>query len=117
MSSIHGVKGLEFDRVVISGLEKGLLPAEIEELTEDRLEEERRLFYVAITRAKSELIVTLNLRRAFRGSFKRTALSVFFQDIDKNFYDIVFIPEYLKEYFNNFLLIIKGILDLILEII
>ncbi|WNY66708.1 ATP-dependent helicase [Borreliella lusitaniae] len=102
LSSIHGVKGLEFDRVVISGLEKGLLPAEIEELTEDRLEEERRLFYVAITRAKSELIVTLNLSRAFRGFFKRTKLSVFFQDIDKNFYDIIFIPEYLKEDFNNF---------------
>ncbi|WP_210360455.1 3'-5' exonuclease, partial [Borreliella garinii] len=99
---IHGVKGLEFDRVVISGLEKGLLPAEIEELTEDRLEEERRLFYVAITRAKSELIVTLNLRRAFRGSFKSTAPSVFFQDIDKNSYDIIFIPEYLKENFSNF---------------
>ncbi|WKC85268.1 ATP-dependent helicase [Borreliella lusitaniae] len=102
LSSIHGVKGLEFDRVVISGLEKGLLPAEIEELTQDRLEEERRLFYVAITRAKSELIVTLNLSRAFRGFFKRTKLSVFFQDIDKNFYDIIFIPEYLKEDFNNF---------------
>ncbi|MCD2319139.1 ATP-dependent helicase, partial [Borreliella burgdorferi] len=102
LSSIHGVKGLEFDRVVISGLEKGLLPAEIEELTEDRLEEERRLFYVAITRAKSELIVTLNLRRAFRGSYKGTLPSVFFQDIDKNSYDIVFIPEYLKENFNNF---------------
>ncbi|WNY68557.1 ATP-dependent helicase [Borreliella lusitaniae] len=102
LSSIHGVKGLEFDRVVISGLEKGLLPAEIEELTQDRLEEERRLFYVAITRAKSELIVTLNLSRAFRGFFKRTKLSVFFQDIDKNFYDIIFIPDYLKEDFNNF---------------
>ncbi|AEL18525.1 ATP-dependent helicase [Borreliella bissettiae] len=102
LSSIHGVKGLEFDRVVISGLEKGLLPAEIDELTEDRLEEERRLFYVAITRAKSELIVTLNLRRAFRGSYKGTLPSVFFQDIDKNSYDITFIPEYLKENFNNF---------------
>ncbi|MCD2400735.1 ATP-dependent helicase [Borreliella bissettiae] len=102
LSSIHGVKGLEFDRVVISGLEKGLLPAEIDELTEDRLEEERRLFYVAVTRAKSELIVTLNLRRAFRGSYKGTLPSVFFQDIDKNSYDITFIPEYLKENFNNF---------------
>ncbi|WPM05969.1 ATP-dependent helicase [Borreliella sinica] len=102
LSSIHGVKGLEFDRVIISGLEKGLLPAEIEELTEDKLEEERRLFYVAITRAKSELVVTLNLRRAFRGSFKSTMISVFFHDIDKNSYDIVFIPEYLKENFNNF---------------
>ncbi len=83
MSSIHGVKGLEFDRVVISGLEKGLLPAEIEELTEDRLEEERRLFYVAITRAKSELIVTLNLRRAFRGSYKGTLPSVFSKILTK----------------------------------
>ncbi len=70
---------------MISGLEKGLLPAEIEELTEDRLEEERRLFYVAITRAKSELIITLNLKRVFRGSFKSTELSVFPKILTKIF--------------------------------
>ncbi|WP_024653924.1 ATP-dependent helicase [Borrelia persica] len=102
LSSIHGVKGLEFDRVIISGLEKGLLPAEIEELTNERLEEERRLFYVAITRAKSELIVTINLQRFFRGILKNTAISVFFQDIHKDNYDVVFVPEYLKDNFKYF---------------
>ncbi|AHH10513.1 ATP-dependent helicase [Borrelia coriaceae] len=102
LSSIHGVKGLEFDRVIISGLEKGLLPAEIEELTQDRLEEERRLFYVAITRAKFELIVTINLQRFFGGMLRNTAMSVFFQDINKDNYDIVFVPEYLKDNFKYF---------------
>ncbi|ACH93295.1 DNA helicase [Borrelia duttonii Ly] len=102
LSSIHGVKGLEFDRVIISGLEKGLLPAEIEELTADRLEEERRLFYVAITRAKFELFITINLQRFFRGILKNTAISVFFQEIHKDNYDIVFVPEYLKDNFKFF---------------
>ncbi|AHH08312.1 ATP-dependent helicase [Borrelia anserina] len=102
LSSIHGVKGLEFDRVIISGLEKGLLPAEIEELTQERLEEERRLFYVAITRAKFELIVTMNLQRFFGGMLRNTAMSVFFQDIAKDNYDIVFVPEYLKNNFKYF---------------
>ncbi|UEQ06990.1 ATP-dependent helicase [Borrelia hermsii] len=102
LSSIHGVKGLEFDRVIISGLEKGLLPAEIEELTEERIEEERRLFYVAITRAKFELIVTINLQRFFGGMLRNTAMSVFFQDINKDNYDIVFVPEYLKDNFKYF---------------
>ncbi|AHH03320.1 DNA helicase II [Borrelia nietonii YOR] len=104
LSSIHGVKGLEFDRVIISGLEKGLLPAEIEELTEDRIEEERRLFYVAITRAKFELIVTINLQRFFGGMLRNTAMSVFFQDLNKDNYDIVFVPEYLKDNFKYFFL-------------
>ncbi|QFP41983.1 ATP-dependent helicase [Borrelia miyamotoi] len=102
LSSIHGVKGLEFDRVIISGLEKGLLPAEIEKLTQDRLEEERRLFYVAITRAKFELFVTINLQRFFAGILRSTAISVFFQDISKDNYDIVFVPEYLKDNFKYF---------------
>lgn len=102
LSSIHGVKGLEFDRVIISGLEKGLLPAEIEKLTQDRLEEERRLFYVAITRAKFELVVTINLQRFFAGILRSTAISVFFQDISKDNYDIIFVPEYLKDNFKYF---------------
>ncbi|AYE36222.1 ATP-dependent helicase [Borrelia turcica IST7] len=102
LSSIHGVKGLEFDRVIISGLEKGLLPAEIEELTEERIEEERRLFYVAVTRAKFELIITLNLQRFFGGMLRNTAISVFFQDINKDAYDVTFVPEYLRDNFKYF---------------
>ncbi|UER67525.1 ATP-dependent helicase [Borrelia sp. BU AG58] len=102
LSSIHGVKGLEFDRVIISGLEKGLLPAEIEELTEGRLEEERRLFYVALTRARFELIITLSLQRFFGGMLRNTAISTFFQDISKDCYDIIFVPEYLEDNFKYF---------------
>ncbi|UGQ17144.1 ATP-dependent helicase [Borrelia sp. RT1S] len=102
LSSIHGVKGLEFDRVIISGLEKGLLPAEIEELTEERLEEERRLFYVALTRARFELIITFSLQRFFGGMTRSTAISAFFQDIDKDCYDVIFVPEYLRDNFRYF---------------
>nr|ABP88202.1 hypothertical protein [Borrelia lonestari] len=102
LSSIHGVKGLEFDRVIISGFEKGLLPSEIEKLTSDRLEEERRLFYVAITRAKIELIITISLQRFFAGIQKTTAVSVFFQDISEYNYDIIFVPKYLKDNFKYF---------------
>ena len=102
LSSIHGVKGLEFDRVIISGFEKGLLPSEIETLTQDRLEEERRLFYVAITRAKFELIITISLQRFFSGIQRNTAISIFFKDINEYNYDIIFVPKYLKDNFKSF---------------
>ncbi|WP_445435930.1 ATP-dependent helicase [Candidatus Borreliella tachyglossi] len=102
LSSIHGVKGLEFDRVIISGLEKGLLPSEIEGLTDERQEEERRLFYVAITRAKVELIITISLQRFFGGMLRNTAISGFFQDISKDAYDMIFVPEYLRDNFKYF---------------
>jgi DNA helicase-2/ATP-dependent DNA helicase PcrA len=55
--TMHNTKGLEFERVIITGLEEGLFPGLRDEYA-DEIEEERRLFYVSITRAKRELYLT-----------------------------------------------------------
>jgi len=63
--TMHNTKGLEFPMVVVTGMEQGLFPRDNEE-GED-LEEQRRLLYVALTRAKDELYLTYCRRRLFRG--------------------------------------------------
>ena len=66
LMTIHMAKGLEFPVVFIAGCEDGLFPSERSKYEEDGLEEERRLAYVAITRAKKELFMTYaNQRRVF----------------------------------------------------
>ncbi len=64
--TMHNTKGLEFDRVVISGMEEGLFPGRANESDED-IEEERRIFYVSITRARDELYFTACHRRSMWG--------------------------------------------------
>ena len=68
LSTLHAAKGLEWPHVVLSGVNEGLLPFRSEDLpmTPERLEEERRLMYVGITRARSTLTVNM-LRRRKRG--------------------------------------------------
>jgi len=63
--TVHMSKGLEFPVVVIAGMEQGLFPRDDD--TDEDLEEQRRLFYVALTRAKDELHITYCKRRLFRG--------------------------------------------------
>ena len=58
MMTIHSAKGLEFDNVYVSGLEDGLFPI-IRQMESDDIEEERRLFYVALTRAREKSILTV----------------------------------------------------------
>jgi DNA helicase-2/ATP-dependent DNA helicase PcrA len=55
LSSVHQAKGLEWSRVVVMGLSEGRFPSYRSAATDEGLEEERRLFYVAVTRAKNEL--------------------------------------------------------------
>lgn len=66
LSTIHSAKGLEWDSVVIMGLMDGVLPITFSLDNEDEIEEERRLFYVAVTRAKKRCFLTMH-HEGFRG--------------------------------------------------
>jgi len=66
LMTIHSSKGLEFDAVFIVGVESGILPHIRSEITNNEIEEERRLFYVAITRAKNNLFISYSNSRGYR---------------------------------------------------
>lgn len=82
LMTVHAAKGLEFDVVFVSGLEEGLFPHEGMGDEERDEEEERRLFYVAITRARSRLYLTLARVRRIYGTDYLQSPSSFLYDID-----------------------------------
>ena len=80
--TLHNAKGLEFDYVFITGLEDGLIPHYKSQYEEKQYEEERRLLYVGITRARKKLFLSYAQQRdIFRGDFNYTKLSPFFREI------------------------------------
>ncbi len=79
--TLHQAKGLEFPVVFITGMEEGLLPHIRSLDDEDELEEERRLCYVGVTRARERLYLLRAFRRGFRGGFERRVPSRFLADI------------------------------------
>ena len=81
MLTMHSAKGLEFPIVVISGLEEGLFPHSRSSDDEVELEEERRLCYVAITRAQRRLVLTSAARRRVFGDYQSTEPSRFVDEI------------------------------------
>jgi DNA helicase-2/ATP-dependent DNA helicase PcrA len=82
MMTIHMAKGLEFPYVFIVGLEEELFPSQMMISSRADLEEERRLFYVAITRSKSKLYLSYALNRYRFGRLKTCDPSRFLEDID-----------------------------------
>ncbi len=84
LMTVHAAKGLEFEYVFVTGLEEGLFPhAGMDDENRDQ-EEERRLFYVAVTRAKKRLYLTLvRVRRIFGTDYLQEP-STFLQDIDQS---------------------------------
>ncbi len=81
LMTVHAAKGLEFPYVFITGLEEGLFPYEREEGSAADREEERRLMYVALTRAKEKIFLTYAAYRTVFGSKNATLPSGFFSDI------------------------------------
>jgi DNA helicase II / ATP-dependent DNA helicase PcrA len=79
--TLHAAKGLEFDHVFIIGLEDGLLPHERGTRDGDDLEEERRLFFVGVTRARTDLHISYAQYRTIRGQTLRTTPSPFLFEI------------------------------------
>ena len=77
LSTIHSVKGLEFEVVFLVALEEGIFPNTYLFDTDEELEEERRVAYVAVTRAKQKLILTNAKSRLLYGNSKRNSVSRF----------------------------------------
>ncbi|KKU47526.1 MAG: ATP-dependent DNA helicase PcrA [Parcubacteria group bacterium GW2011_GWF2_46_8] len=90
LMTLHGAKGLEFDTVFISGLEEGLLPHNRSLSIPDQLEEERRLLYVGMTRAQTQLHLTLCQTRYIHGSLQYNIPSRFLQDIPPLYAEFVY---------------------------
>jgi DNA helicase-2/ATP-dependent DNA helicase PcrA len=81
LMTVHSAKGLEFDCVFITGLEEGLFPHENSLSDADGLEEERRLMYVAITRARKRLYLSFSQTRMLHGQTRYNVKSRFFDEL------------------------------------
>ena len=81
LMTVHAAKGLEFDCVFITGMEEGLFPHENSMSDRDGLEEERRLMYVAITRARKRLYLSHSQTRMLHGQTRYNMKSRFFEEL------------------------------------
>ncbi len=81
LMTVHSAKGLEFDAVFITGLEEGLFPHESSSRELDGVDEERRLMYVAITRARKRLYMSFTQQRMLHGQTRFNMKSRFFDEL------------------------------------
>lgn len=101
LMTLHAAKGLEFPNVFMIGMEEGLFPHSRSLMEKSELEEERRLCYVGITRAKNRLFMTYSKKRLIFGQRSSNTLSRFILDIPKdtiimnNVYNDSDVPEFL----------------------
>ena len=84
LMTVHSAKGLEFDAVFITGLEEGLFPHENSAKEEGGVEEERRLMYVAITRARRRLYMSFSQTRMLHGQTRYNLRSRFFDELPED---------------------------------
>ena len=84
LMTVHSAKGLEFDCVFITGMEEGLFPHENSMSDHDGLEEERRLMYVAITRARRRLYLSHSQTRMLHGQTRYNLKSRFFDELPES---------------------------------
>ena len=87
MMTMHAAKGLEFDVVFLPGWEEGLFPHQksIEEKGQNGLEEERRLAYVGITRAKKQAIISFSMNRYYQGDWIDSMASRFIEELPEKY--------------------------------
>ncbi|GMV01287.1 MAG: UvrD-helicase domain-containing protein [Burkholderiaceae bacterium] len=81
LMTVHAAKGLEFDAVIVTGLEEGLFPHENSIAEPEGLEEERRLMYVAITRARQRLYLSFTQTRMLHGQTRYSVRSRFLDEL------------------------------------
>ncbi len=83
MMTLHSAKGLEYPVVFLSGMEEGVFPSQRSYFEERQMEEERRLMYVGITRAKQKLYLTSAFERTMFGNTTYNTVSQFIKEIPK----------------------------------
>ncbi|WP_423147774.1 ATP-dependent helicase [Rubrolithibacter danxiaensis] len=93
LMTIHSAKGLEFKNVFVVGLEENLFPSQMSLSSRADLEEERRLFYVAITRAEKKLTLTYATSRYRWGTLTSCEPSRFIDEIDAKYLELDFKPQ------------------------
>jgi len=89
LMTLHNAKGLEFETVFMAGMEEGLFPHSRSVESDEELEEERRLCYVGITRAKERLVMTHARERRLYGYPQANLLSRFVQEIPRSAMDFI----------------------------
>jgi len=88
LMTLHSAKGLEFPVVFMCGMENGLFPSFMSEMEEDGIEEERRLCYVGITRARKKLYFTYAKQRTLYGKTEARMVSRFVAEVPQEYLDI-----------------------------
>jgi len=101
LMTMHAAKGLEFPLVIIAGLEEGLFPHSRSKEDLEELEEERRLCYVGMTRAQSQLVLTSAARRRVFGEYQSTEPSRFLDEIPSELVERM-TPTYASAYQSSF---------------
>jgi DNA helicase-2/ATP-dependent DNA helicase PcrA len=89
LMTVHAAKGLEFERVFVTGLEEGLFPHERDGMDDVDDEEERRLFYVALTRAQMKAYLTWAITRRIFGTRAINSPSEFITELDPDLAEVV----------------------------
>ena len=102
MMTMHSAKGLEYDYVFIVGMEEGVFPSDMCRYSEEELEEERRLCYVGITRAKKELYLSSSQSRMIFGQTRRNPPSRFLNEIDPHLLEMEESPAVSSRGFGSF---------------
>lgn len=90
LMTLHAAKGLEFDTVFLVGMEEGLFPHSRTLMNPDEMEEERRLAYVGITRARKKLYITYARRRLYFGMRSNNPVSRFVSEMPENLIETSF---------------------------